>query len=444
MVDRPPEVEPIYTTDKPNAPVSLSCEDVELVLTDGSSFSAKADICFKFLPKPELHIEMDDSGIPFQKLLSDEPHQAIFPSRGCSATVMLKRLDGTTLTVIPDNDPMKVLDRGTSALSHVVFHVVNFHEFYSKSPDVAVEPSGRQTRIDKVSLPADGWRVVISLVKNTRSNIRSFHHDLGYAITHVGKIERDNGDPFSLHDAEKMLHGIHYFLSFARGMWVAPILPVGFDASGARVWEMWGRRNVDSWETVRSWFDGMRSDVLSSAFPGFWQRWCDSRWHDAIRGGIYWYILGNKSSRGLDTGMVLTQAALELLSYVYVVEEKAMKTKKEFKSLRACDKLLLALNDMGIPAAIPAQLTEITRLAGKKSVQWTDGAQAFTEIRNDIVHAKRRFKGEPPDILWEGWNLGLWYLELTLLKLCQHDGVYANRLKMNRSAGEVETVPWAP
>jgi hypothetical protein len=43
----------------------------------------------------------------------------------------------------------------------------------------------------------------------------------------------------------------------------------------------------------------------------------------------------------------------------------------------------------------------------------------------------------------ESWLLTLWYLELSLLRLFNYQGTYANRLiRGGFSGNEAETVPW--
>ena len=72
---------------------------------------------------------------------------------------------------------------------------------------------------------------------------------------------------------------------------------------------------------------------------------------------------------------------------------------------------------------------------------FVDAPYFLTEIRNSMVHPDNRhrhlFKGFYPD----AWRLGMWYLELTILRLCGYEGTYANRLKHERWIGQVEDVP---
>jgi hypothetical protein len=45
---------------------------------------------------------------------------------------------------------------------------------------------------------------------------------------------------------------------------------------------------------------------------------------------------------------------------------------------------------------------------------------------------------------WDAWLLGMWYLELVLLRLFDYEGTYSNRLVREGWIGdEVQPVPWA-
>jgi hypothetical protein len=46
-------------------------------------------------------------------------------------------------------------------------------------------------------------------------------------------------------------------------------------------------------------------------------------------------------------------------------------------------------------------------------------------------------------VLFEAWNLSMWYTELVLLWLFDFDGRYRNRLNLEAGPYETEPVPWA-
>jgi hypothetical protein len=168
-------------------------------------------------------------------------------------------------------------------------------------------------------------------------------------------------------------------------------------------------------------------------------RWNDEDWREALNEVLYWYMHSNHSSGGIDAGIILTQAAIERFSYEYAVEDRKLIEAHGFKDLRASDKFRLLFSSLDIPIDIPSSLTEMTRLA--KQYTWLDSPHALTEMRNSLVHPEHTRRGQYSDALFEAWNLGLWYLELALLRICGYSGSYSNRLTA-RWVGEVEGVPW--
>ena len=69
----------------------------------------------------------------------------------------------------------------------------------------------------------------------------------------------------------------------------------------------------------------------------------------------------------------------------------------------------------------------------------------MTTIRNTITHPTRKnrekFGKHSYEARDDAWTLGLRNLELCLLRLFEHRGSYADRIK-RKWQGEVEQVPW--
>jgi len=94
---------------------------------------------------------------------------------------------------------------------------------------------------------------------------------------------------------------------------------------------------------------------------------------------------------------------------------------------------------MKIPPHIPDETPELQRLADEFG--WKEDApRALTEVRNSLVHPGKRHR-KFKKAHFEAWNLGLWYLEMSILAVCGYSGTYHNRLK-HRSAERIENVPW--
>jgi len=171
------------------------------------------------------------------------------------------------------------------------------------------------------------------------------------------------------------------------------------------------------------------------------KRWVNDDWREALHEVIYWYWNANHASRGIDAGIILTQAAIERLSYEFSVKDRRLLIVNGFKDLWASDKFRLLFSSMNIPLDIPAETSELQRLGGSSQMNWLDAPHALSDIRNSLVHPEHKRRGQVSSVYYEAWNLGLWYLEMGILAICGYSGTYGNRLKQ-RWVGQVEDVPW--
>src|SRR5260370_14122040 len=100
------------------------------------------------------------------------------------------------------------------------------------------------------------------------------------------------------------------------------------------------------------------------------------------------------------------------------------------------------LQDSQVPVAIPAKLAALAATTNSKG-NAVDGPQALVIKRNEIIHRRSAapvLKNYEPMI--QAWQLGAWYCELAVLRICGFAGLYRNRLSDNIWTGAVEPVPW--
>lgn len=323
-------------------------------------------------------------------------------------------------------------------LTHMLVHLPNFCDTLGEGIcNCNIHWMGRFV------LEENGWKLTVDKVDNHIALYKSLNVLGGYAITHIAKLERINGNPFNAEQTSSLLEDMSYFFSFTRGFWTGPTMELGFDKNGNRVWEKWNKPITNSWRYVNSWFNSQKPQVLADLWPGFYQRLHDVTWEKTIKQAIHWYVAGNTLAGELEGAIILAQTGHELLAWTLFVAENQLTT-DGFEKLPASDKLRLLLLRLKIPLAVPSSLVCLSRLC--KSEKWVDGPHAVTDIRNKLVHPKpknlQRISTLPYDALRDAHNLGLWYLELILLYLFNYKGDYANRLPYQRYAGQVEPVPW--
>lgn len=196
-------------------------------------------------------------------------------------------------------------------------------------------------------------------------------------------------------------------------------------------------------------------ESLEHIFPNFIEYWNNTNWNNPLRWSINWYVESNRGGGTPDGRIIWVQSALELLSWTYFVTEGRM-TKEEFKALKnkknnktdkigeaeaGIRKLFKTLNIPTFFLTIPTKLQNFELFIQEQRLKgngFKDYLQAFIRVRNNITHPEKRFE---PSFLAkiEALQLGLWYLELTLLGLFKYQGCYANRLEQMN----LEPVPWA-
>ena len=331
-------------------------------------------------------------------------------------------------SLIPVYSPCAVVPANKQIRS-VSFSVLNFEKFYSTG-DKWIKVGEQSRRLGVAKLQADRWRIDITENRSLAKDRKKLKKEGGYAVTHNGSIECKNGEVFSVREAKNLLEGLRIFLSFAGGTACGLTLVKAIDENGEEGSLMWGSTYVEPWkENKHSWLpqnDG--GDSLSEAFPRFWDLFTGKQWNDTIRRSIDWYL--NSNNVALHVGIVLAQAALELLSH----RINQQKMPSVAKALRQ------ALKKLGIDDRITSNCGFLKAVATQKN--WKDGPEAITKIRNEIVHPVNRLGPVSIDAQLDARNLSLRYIEFMLLKNFQYRGQYVNRLTIAGN-NPYQNVPWA-
>ena len=411
-----------------NQPIPLGEMEVEFEI-DGRMVRAHAKALERLIPSPDLVLEV--SNVPREpRPLDGSPYEATTPSvrsfpitsEGPS-TVQLE--NGRQVPIVPTSwslfqdygvlhlqeIPTVVLDAG-NLIASMRFSLLNF-------------TSARCPLI----LQAQPWSVSIEPVSNLQELEKSLSADRGYAITHQGVISRTDQQAYSVQDAKDLLDGLDHFLSFVQGSPCSSTNVSGIDSEGNEAWKRWGARHVSPWRTHRSWFDITASNALSEIFPVFWQEFKDHKVHLSRILELY---ADSNVTGSCDIAIILTQVALECLTYMTVGK----------KSRRTTGCWIAAvLQKAGIATQIPADFAKLEEIRERE--KWEHGPRTIVELRNSMIHAES-FSGDISiDAYYEAMRLGLWYLELLLLKKFKYKGKYASRLTPVQRAGNTELVPWA-
>ncbi len=432
-----------YLNQEANEPILLYKGVIE-ISQDGNLWRGDGVVRLEWIPAPGVHFQV--TGGIADPSVHNGSAAVLLVDLGISVPTQVShvsasiRESGSSVTysgVIESS-----VEIGTqSEISRVTFHVPNFPQTLGEPIGT---PDGSRSWLGRAVMKADGWRVTIDLLDSFSGLEKSLKFQSGYGVTHAGVLERCDGSTFTVPQAKEILEALRLFLSFARGRWTAPILPLGFDGNGNGVWEEWAGKKVDNWKTSSSWFTGHHPHCLSECFSGFLSRWLDPDSENVVRLATHWYLESNAGAISMEGSLVLALTGLELLSWAVLVEGHGMVSREGFEKLPASDKFRILLARCQIPLTIPQGVPEFEALA--KNKKWVDVPHGLTEVRNLIIHPKRvhreALRDLPPRGKYEALVLAQWYLELVLLHLFGYRGGYSNRLKRPRGKWELESVPW--
>lgn len=429
----------------PNDPIALFTGPIDFT-QGGNTFRAEGRVFLRWPPFPQVRFAVPElpSGVhPELKELSFRLDDGTTVSSG-HVTNMTSSMSAEG----PQADSLSgaVADRVTwphdAPVHHAVFLLPNFESLIGEAVCYA---SGRSVRRSRLSLRSGGWLVTLDATENQKATREALGGSSGFGITHVGRLEKEDGKSFTAADATPILDALASYLSFAAGRWTGPCLPTGFDANGKQAWQVWDFARTAPFQRRSTWLDRNHSEQFEAPFPGFMGLWFDKDWGEVIRVAIHWYVEANAQAGSIEGSIVLTQTAFELLSSVVLVENHGWLSADGYEKLTAADRIRLLFLWAGIPTAVPTELVNLTQQA--KADNWPDTATAMTRIRNMITHPTKKNRGkfdkQSCGARFDAWTLGLWNLELCLLRLFKHQGTYGNRVK-RRWVGDVEAVPWVP
>lgn len=454
-------IKPVYKSDKNNRSINLGSLNTD-ILFDDKELSCESQASINLQPTLKLELTADLSNFSdadvFRLFLTNGKTRIQYGQNQEKCDVFVSGTQKTTkksgrsiknekqeASLRPNPQKMTIFSSRRQRLKSATFHIFNFPAFLctNGATDITHGPiAGKSQRLGRVILEHDGWHIEIQTLPEAEERIQNLKMTGGNDLTHVGKITRKTGKTFSISALQKTMRELQKFLSFARGIWTPVMLPVGFDERGEKSFEEWGIPISENWEPCLTWFDDHHGEALAALYPGFASILRDPNMGDSISQALYWFLRSNRAGLGPgpDGGLILSQAALERLSYAYL-EKNSLKTGGKTGEIiqRACD-------HMGLPTAIPKSTTKLynawrAQKRKKNPKAWEHAPHALVDIRNELVHPKNCLGVKIGVVISDAWKLSQWYIALTILRLSDYDGQYGNFLHQ-RWRGQVEDVPW--
>ena len=313
-------------------------------------------------------------------------------------------------------------------VARVLVHLCNVPPGFFQEPD----PS-------RLVLEGTDWRVVVGEVPSSKDRFESVKDDGGGAVTHLAQIERTDGASFTHREVSDVLEALRQLFNFALGRRMAFLLPVGISVDGNHAFEIWGdpRRHLHVGGTI-PWFTGHRSDALSTLWPLFLEKWEDPTWRDGLVVANELYVDAHVGPP-LETRLLIAQAALELLSWQWLLRNSS-ESRSRLRHLSTAGRLALVLDGMGVPTDTPSELQGLLDLSPNLT-----GPEILTRLRNKLAHPTRRdaILKVPNEAKLDVLRLALWYFDLIMFHICGFTGHYLNRTRpLPVWNGSTELPPW--
>jgi len=320
-------------------------------------------------------------------------------------------------------------------LAYVMMHWINLPAILPSEPLATTNGfyAGRWTCV------APPWMLTLDQRFEHPELVATARETGSLVMTHVGKLECADGRAFGSREAVQALSAFQAALSFATGGWVAPALPVGFTATGARVWEHWAPWRCTAYHGHFRWWDNNRSTDLEELCRRFIEEWTDAGRYPAIRHLAYHAISASSDRTTVEARIMLAQAGLEYLGWVNDVLE-GDRTPSQQNDRKAHEILRELLRRAQVSTEIPEEFASLASVFDEEGM---DGPRAVTWLRNRLVHPKDA--AEPYRIesaVSHCWLLSTHYLDLLILHRINYRGRYLPRIP-GFFAHSSEAVPWS-
>lgn len=325
-------------------------------------------------------------------------------------------------------------------VEEISFAIPNLKEIYTQN----------KQGIGRIQLHNSAYEIILE--KNSDYNLKQkmLAKTGGYIIHYNGRISK-SGERINIDEARVVLECFNYFLSFINGRRTSALFLNGL-IDNKITWTDWTSYDMSSYQTVASWYSKKFTLEIDELWNTFYTLWIGNNEKDYLKNAIDLYLDSNSNKLVIESCIVLTQIAFELLFNWNFIDNKILPPKTEKRD--AAWKIGKLLRESKIPIDIPKTLPYLKeivkinlKMANEEKNLIDTGPKAITEIRNTIIHGNKWRRENldkiSTDIRVDTWILGNWYLELLLLHKLNYQGDYNNRsASMRLDEAFIEKVPW--
>ena len=335
-----------------------------------------------------------------------------------------------------------VVRKTESNFDKLTFYLANFPE-YIGAPIINENSDGVEVFSGRIIFENNQWSGMLDSIPENNLLRKEQKKIGGFYISHVGEIRLKNGHYLDEEKIKSIVSDLRYLFGFCSGSWVGPLFPKGSKKNKIG-WEQLAPWFVGSAQKVYSWFPTKKRINRLSFFSGFMEKIKNPIFSLPLRNAISWYIEANRPEISNYDRIILLQVALEMLSWTYFVDFKQEYISDEFDKLTAQRKIRKFLYELNIPTVIPNHLRELSNIS--KKILHTDAPGTLTFIRNALVHPNKDNRKSISSLngihLYQVAQMGINLIELSILALCDYDGIYAQRGWIGWKGEDERIVPW--
>jgi hypothetical protein len=357
------------------------------------------------------------------------------------------RISGTTIAKVNRIEGFmiedSVLGDKSISVSSIRFALPNFKEMEGGPIKLSSQDRVQFCR-GRILLKNQIYSITIDSLPNYGDLRDKLRAKGGYLIQYHGEIVKITGS-IDYTNLKEITSCLSAFLSFVNGRKCNTLFHEGIHENGS-IWNDFSPYMVDIFQTVFTWSIDNEISGLNDVWINFYNLWTSKQSQDFLDSVIHWYLEANKNSGYVEGSIIMTQIGLELIYNWYVIEKRKLILGKDADNISASNKIRLLLSQINVVPDLPEGLKFLKEFMLENDMP--DGIDAFVQIRNSLVHSQEDKRKKISEInsavLYEALELGLWYLELSILKVLNYNGNYQFRCSnTNAFESNYKKVPWA-
>jgi hypothetical protein len=349
---------------------------------------------------------------------------------------------------------LKARGGDSTAVTNLHFMLVDFPPFPGNA--VAVHQDGSDLS-DLLTVDTGQWRLELRRRFNARDLWQEATVQRGFVITHTGTLGRTDGEGLCADiEMDELLSRLQVMFSFMRGSWTSALIPAGYDEHGDEVWRDWSVPHVTAAADEIRWL-GLPSDPyvperVARFITAFFDRFNDGDWNEIARRAVATRIEGGRAGF-LEPKLILPFTGLELMAWWHLHEQwPGPRGRTPWCQIRddrrvgAADLFRRLASECDID--VDAEAAHLLALLHNNPNLPATPLDQAVGLRNELVHPQRRERqgqrilASDPAAIEQAWLIGMWLLELVLLREWDYSDTYASRLHLPLRSGLDTKVPW--